>query len=252
MAGGEDNTLGSTQDTTNKPATTSGKIDVDKLLTKKQYPVWTYRVKSHFESLFLWNDTTNTPLATALAKRLLIDALGNDFVSHIITNPDHTAASIWAWLHKEFVTVDLSSQSNTLRDLIDFDYSEATMSANKTALLTLKGSLIAAFGNVTTISIADLVNLFALVNLPTRLHTLQTLIIEQTTDDNKLTLEKLFSSLIREESTSNSTANRISSSSSSSSSSSNDNKNKQKKSKARSAALERCRCHGVSRLKLKC
>lgn len=58
------------------------------------------------------------------------------------------------------------ANSNTLRELINYSYSSPTISANRVALLTLKADFIASFGKVTSIPVADLFTLFALVNLP--------------------------------------------------------------------------------------
>lgn len=106
------------------------------------------------------------------------------------------APEIWNFFKREFVTNDLSSKSNALNALLQFNYTESSMLDSQTQLNLLKDDLLATFAT-DKINIEDLVVLVALINLPDVYSHLRTAIAES--KDDTPTSDELFDSLKREE-----------------------------------------------------
>jgi hypothetical protein len=127
----------------------------------------------------------------------------HEYLEQVIDS-DLKAPTIWAYFKNSIMVSSLSAQSIALNELIAFNYSANTMQENKTVLLSLQRKLKTAFKNDETISIVNMVTLFALVNIPHEYGSLKTT-IEETKEE--LDFEEIFTSLIREESSVNATAN---------------------------------------------
>jgi transposase InsO family protein len=170
--------------------------NIQPLSKPEHYRLWCVRVESALKQMKAWNVKTAAPMDTEESNNYLLSVIADNFLEQML-DTDLKASTIWAYLQKTILVSSISSQSTALSELMAFNYAESDMRANKTALLRLQRNLKTAFNNSPTIDISQLVTLFALVNIPTSYQPLRTT-LEETKE--KLELDELFTSLIREES----------------------------------------------------
>ena len=189
-------------------------INITPLETKTAYNNWAIRCKAHLQqhSPSLWDNTTKAPKDAEKAAAFLISVMSKNLLEHVSATAaggDLKAPVIWKHFQDTFITSDLSSKSAVLNHSISFRYDSGSIINEKTALLNLRRELQAAFKNSTTITIDELITLFALVNLPVQYQTLWTT-LEETSKSTAVSCDgRLFSSLLREEAYATSSAQRM-------------------------------------------
>lgn len=190
-------------------AKTAEKFTVKPLSSAKEYRLWAVRVMSKLQQMKEWDTQgkTGLPKDSEESKNFIVGTLADNLLETLL-DTDMKAPTIWAALQKAFLVHSLSAQSIAITSLMNFNYSEPSMEANKTALLSLQRELRTAFENADSIKISDLVMLFALVNVPAEYHSLRTTLEE--TNKTGLSMDALFESLVREEASAISSASRAS------------------------------------------
>lgn len=179
---------------------TFGKLKVKPLEGKAGYNLWRVRLKAHFKEVKHWNIKEDVPMNTDAAASTLISALSDDLLEQVIDN-DQSASMMWKHFASSFVTSDLSAKATSLQSIMAFNYPCATMLENKTYVLGLKRDLKAAHGHTgheNCIDMDELATLFCLVNIPPQ-HLALRSTIEETSKDETLEMDNLFTSLIRDE-----------------------------------------------------
>lgn len=177
------------------------------LASAQGYRLWVVRASAKLKQMQKFDDEKVVPIDSEESNNFLLGVIADNLLETLL-DTDLTAVTIWNALKKAFLVHSLSAQSIAINSLMNFNYSEASMQENKTALLSHQRELRTAFENADTIKISDLVMLFALVNVPSEYHSLRTTLEE--TNKNGLTVDSLFESLVREEASAISSANRAS------------------------------------------
>jgi|GEM_PF-5095902 len=177
-----------------------GKLKVKPLEGKSGYNLWRVRLKAHFKEIRHWDSNNEVPMNTDAAASTLISALSDDLLEQVI-DTDQSASTIWKHFESSFVTSDLSAKATSLQSIMAFNYPCASMLENKTHVLGLKRDLKAAHGKLgheNCIDMDELSTLFCLVNIPSQ-HLALRSTIEETSKDEVLEIDNLFTSLIRDE-----------------------------------------------------
>jgi hypothetical protein len=174
-----------------------GKYHVKPLATNTGYNLWSIRVTAILTERKEWNEPAGEPSDSVTATNFLIGVIDDDFLEQFLDTdlkPLH-----WAYFKKTILVSTISAQSTALTSLFAFNLGEANLVFNLTTIKELQRNLTTAFSNSEKISISlvNLVTLFALVNMPSEYAALRTT-LEETT--KQLNLDELFKSLIREES----------------------------------------------------
>jgi len=171
---------------------------------KAQYGLWQYRVKLFLLKSKLWDTQNNTPKEDEEASYVIASSLSDPLLQLALSSlQEVNAPNLWDFFHSLYVTSDLSSKSTAFAALCNFTFDSPTMTENKSKILTYIRDLSTAFqssdskGPATTINISDLAVLFCLINLPPQYHALRST-LEETTK-GALSIDSLFDSLIREE-----------------------------------------------------
>jgi hypothetical protein len=187
------------------------KHNIDRLTCKDDYPLWKICVQAHLAAQQpdpQWDTATGAPLNTPQTKNFFLSVISKDLLKGAMST-DMEALSLWNHFSTICLTSDLSSKSAALNSLIGFDYSAPTMIENKSVLLTAVRAMRVAFKSDVHITYEDLASVCALVNLPGNYQPLRSTLEETKTN---LTVDDLFTSLIREEAaqrTSSAHANRV-------------------------------------------
>ena len=184
-------------------STISKSADFSKLKTidnLDEFPLWSARLKAALISADFWHEKLSQPAETNETTSLLLTIVADNFLTPLMDQP-LTAPLIWSTLHSLYHVSNLSTKVTSINQLISFHFQGPTMLANRTMLQETKRKISSAFGGATTLSIDELVMLFAMVNLPSTYSHLRSQLSVSATNDNPLTLESLFSHLMREEST---------------------------------------------------
>lgn len=175
------------------------------LQNAEDYRLWVIRHQMKLMKMGSWDEKAELPINNPASNTFIVEAISDSFLQQVM-DTDLKASTIWKYLATLILKGGVSAQSTALLNLMNFSYTEATMLENKTHYMGLGRALRTAFNNATTISIDDLIALFALVNMPSEHQSLRTTLEETKKDD--LTLESLFESLIREEAKTSGSANR--------------------------------------------
>ena len=180
------------------------KSKITRLENAKNYKLWKHKIILQLQVYELWDEDeekkTPKPKSTAMALSFIFDHLSDTLQEQTIDKP--TAPLLWTYLTSRFERTDVSSKTTAIQELVKFNYSAATMNENKAIHLDIKQSLTTAFGSE-SISVAELVNIFAVMNLPAQYHHLRTTLWEKSTSGTakqEITLDQLYLSLNREES----------------------------------------------------
>ena len=164
------------------------------------FPLWSTRVKAKLLSAGLWDEKLSVPTTTNETTSLLLSLVADHFLIPLM-DQTLTAPLIWTTLNSLYHVSNLSTKVTSLNQLISFHFQGPTMLSNRSMLQETKRKISSAFGGATTLSIDELVMLFAMVNLPSAYSPLRSQLSVSTSDDKPLTLDSLFSHLMREEST---------------------------------------------------
>ena len=161
------------------------------------FPLWSTRVKASLLSAGFWNEKLSVPTTTNETTSLLLSIVADHFLTPLM-DQNLTAPLIWTTLHSLYHVSNLSTKVTSINQLITFHFQGPTMLSNRTMLQETKRKISSAFGGATTLSIDELVMLFAMVNLPSTYSSLRSQLSVSTSDDKPLTLDSLFSHLMRE------------------------------------------------------
>ena len=164
------------------------------------FPLWSTRVKANLLSAGLWDEKLSVPTTTNETTSLLLSLVADHFLIPLM-DQTLTAPLIWTTLNSLYHVSNLSTKVTSLNQLISFHFQGPTMLSNRSMLQETKRKISSAFGGATTLSIDELVMLFAMVNLPSAYSPLRSQLSVSNSDDKPLTLDSLFSHLMREEST---------------------------------------------------
>lgn len=147
------------------------KSKITRLENAKNYKLWKHKIILQLQVYELWDEDeekkTPKPKSTAMALSFIFDHLSDTLQEQTIDKP--TAPLLWTYLTSRFERTDVSSKTTAIQELVKFNYSAATMNENKAIHLDIKQSLTTAFGSE-SISVAELVNIFAVMNLPAQYH----------------------------------------------------------------------------------
>ena len=165
-----------------------------------EFPLWSARLKAALISACFWHEKLAQPAETNETTSLLLTIVADHFLTPLM-DQTLTAPLIWTTLHSLYHVSNLSTKVTSLNQLISFHFQGPTMLSNRSMLQETKRKISSAFGGATTLSIDELVMLFAMVNLPSTYSPLRSQLSVSTSDDKPLTLDSLFSHLMREEST---------------------------------------------------
>ena len=166
------------------------------------FPLWSTRLKAHLLSAGLWDEKKSQPTAGNDTTSLLLSITADHFLMPLM-DQNLTAPLIWTSLYSLYHVSNLSTKVTSLNQLMSFHFQGTSMLLNRTLLQEAKRKISSAFGGATSLSIDELVMLFAMVNLPTTYSHLRSQLSVSTTAEKPLTLDSLFTHLIREESTHN-------------------------------------------------
>ena len=168
----------------------------------EDYPLWATRLKVHLISAGLWHEKTSQPTDENATLSLLLSYVSDLFLAPLMDQP-LSASLVWKTLHGLYHVSNLSTKVTSLNHLINFQFQGSTMLQNRTLLQEAKRKISSSFGGATSITIDELVMIFALVNLPSNYSHLRSQLSISTPDKTVLTLDTLFTHLSREESTLN-------------------------------------------------
>ena len=178
-----------------------------KLEKVEDYRLWSVRTKAKLAKADHWDDANDLPFDNPATAAFMVDSISDLFLEQVLDS-DMQASTIWTHLTESILKGGVSAQATALLNLINFAYQGPSMQANKTLVLGLSRALRTAFNDADSIPVADLVTLFALVNMPSEHQALRTTLEE--TKKEGITLAHLFEALAREEASSASGPSRAS------------------------------------------
>lgn len=165
------------------------------------YALWNLKAMSIFKSTkdaFNESDGVKTLKDNDKNQEILLNIISDKLLTVIMEKlPDMKASQIWAFIEQKINKTTISAKSVAIQNLLEFDYSKRTMEHNETEMLRLDRLLKTSF-NSESILISDLSSIIALLRIPSEYGAIRSILQEK---DAKLSLEGIFSSLIREEAT---------------------------------------------------
>jgi hypothetical protein len=169
---------------------------IKQLSNAQDYRLWAVRVTTKLKEIKKWDKSEEVPINSEESNNFIIGVISDNLLEQVL-DLELNCTTLWSHFRDLFLVHSISAQSTAITSLINFNYSEANMLANKNTLLSLARDLRTAFQDSENINLKHLLTLFALVNIPEEYQSLRTTLEE--TNKEGIEFDDLFESLIREE-----------------------------------------------------
>ena len=126
------------------------------------FPLWSTRLKAHLLTAGLWDEMKSQPTAGNDTTSLLLSITADHFLMPLM-DQNLTAPLIWTTLYSLYHVSNLSTKVTSLNQLMSFHFQGSSMLLNRTLLQEAKRKISSAFGGATSLSIDELVMLFAML-----------------------------------------------------------------------------------------